>query len=141
MTNKKHGVDTDESDKETYDAAREFTEEKDLEDNPVTHEDIKFLVDVIKKEAPCDETAIKQLWYGMNSGLIKSPLPHNVNSRVAGAGKSYDLILVSKYIPTKYLVKLNGISDKAIFHQGGTLVIENELTGETERKQPQSWKG
>ena len=85
------------SDEERFEeASREFTQQKDLEKDPVTEQDIKFALDVIKKEAPCDETAIKQLWYGMYSGLTKTPLPHNVNSRVAGAGKTYVLILVSE---------------------------------------------
>jgi hypothetical protein len=121
---------------EAYEAAREFTDKKDLQENPVTEQDIKFVLGVIKKEAPCDETAIKQLWYGMNSGLTKCPLPHNVNSRVAGAGKSYDLTLVAKYIPPRHVIRLSGISDKAIFHQGGILVIENEITEETEEAAP-----
>ena len=93
------------------------------------------MLDVIKNEAPYDETAIKQLWYGMYSGLTKTPLPHNVNSRVAGAGKTYVLILVSEYIPRRYLIKLSDMSDRAMF-QSGTLVIENELTGETEEAAP-----
>ena len=107
-----------------------------MEENPVTERDINFVFDVIKKEAPCDETAIKQLWYRMYSGLTKTPLPHNVNSRVAGAGKTYVLILVSGYIPRIYLIILSDMSDRAMFHQTGTLVIENELTGETEEAAP-----
>lgn len=86
-----------------------------MEENPVTEKDIKFVLDVIKNEAPYDETAIKQLWYGMYSGLTKTPLPHNVNSRVAGAGKTYVLILVSEYIPRRYLIKLSDMSDRAMF--------------------------
>ena len=54
------------SDEEGFEeASREFTQQKDLEKDPVTEQDIRFVLDVIKKEAPCDETAIKQLWYGM----------------------------------------------------------------------------
>ena len=59
-----------------------------------------------------------------------------MNSRVAGAGKTYVLILVSEYIPRRYLIKLSDMSDRAMFHQSGTLVIENELTGETEEADP-----
>jgi hypothetical protein len=72
----------------------------------------------------------------MSSGLTKTPLPHNVNSRESGAGKSYDLMLVADCFPSKHLVKISNVSDRAIFHQNGTLVIENEATGETEDAQP-----
>ena len=127
-----------ENDFDIFDEARESESKSSDSQNsePVTEGNIKFVFDVIKKEAPCDETAIKQLWYGMYSGLTKTPLPHNVNSRVAGAGKTYVLILVSGYIPRIYLIILSDMSDRAMFHQTGTLVIENELTGETEEAAP-----
>ena len=50
------------SDENSYKSDDEISEEA-VEENPVTERDIKFVFDVIKKEAPCDETAIKQLWY------------------------------------------------------------------------------
>ena len=52
-------------------------------------EQVALVMEIMKKKAPCDEVAIKQLFYGMRSAFTKTPIPHNVNSKDAGAGKSY----------------------------------------------------
>jgi Bifunctional DNA primase/polymerase, N-terminal len=100
----------------------------------LTSEDIAFVIDTMKKEAPYDEVSIKQLFYGYTSVFTKVPIPHNVNSKDAGAGKSYLLSHVAGYFPDKYVLPLTGMSDKAIFHRPGVLVIEkhNDETGEVE---------
>jgi hypothetical protein len=87
---KKYGVDLDDADNEVYEAARELTEQQELSE-PVTSEDIKFVIEVMKKEAPHDEISIKQLFYGMNSAFTRLPIHHNVNSKKSGAGESYDV--------------------------------------------------
>ena len=132
----KWGVDLDEYDNATYEMAQVLTEEQDLEAHPITGKDIKFVLAVITKEAPHDEISIKQLFYGMASGFTKSPLSHNVNSRQSGAGKSYDLDIVAECFPPQYVQRLSAISDRAIFHQNGVMVIENDSTGETEPANP-----
>src|SRR5438067_1586323 len=81
----------------------------------------------MKKEAPYDLISIKQLTYGMLTALTRLPIPHNTNSKDSGAGKSYLLNLVSGYIPQKYVVSLAGMSDKAILHLNGTMVIEKQI--------------
>jgi hypothetical protein len=88
----------------------------------------------MKKKAPYDEIAIKQLFYGMCSAFTKIPIPHNVNSKDAGAGKSYLLSHVGGHFPNRYVLPLTGMSDKAIFHRPGTMVIEkyNDENGEVE---------
>jgi hypothetical protein len=128
---KKYGIDLDDADNEVYEAAKELIEQQELSE-PITSEDIKFVIEVMKKEAPYDEISIKQLFYGMNSAFTRLPIHHNVNSKKSGAGKSYDLILVAEYFPHKYVLPLTGMSNKAILHEEGMDVIEDELTGETE---------
>jgi hypothetical protein len=102
----------------------------------ITNEDIKFVVDTMKKEAPYDLVSIKQLLYGMASAFTKCPIHHSVNSRKTGAGKTHDLTLVSSYFPNKYVIALAGMSDKALFHRHGTNVIVDENTGNTMPLQP-----
>lgn len=99
-------------------------------------EDIQFIKDTIKKEAPYDEVSINQLFYGMASTFTKIPIPHEVNSRDSGAGKSYLLNLVAGNFPEKYVILLTGSSDKAFFHKDGPMVIENYKTGEIEKIEP-----
>lgn len=129
MTANKWGVNTDEYDAEVYDAARELTEQQEAA-RLVTSQDIRFVLYVMKKEAPYDEVSIKQLFYGMCSGFTKVPVHHNVNSKVSGAGKSYLLVLVAGYFPDKYVISLTGMSNKALLHEQGILVMEDEITGE-----------
>jgi hypothetical protein len=116
---------------------KEEEEEKQLAaENKLTEEDIDFVINTIKKEAQYDELSIKQLFYGMASAFTKLPIPHIVNSKESGAGKSYLLNLVSSYFPNKYVIVLSGMSAKALFHRRGVLVIQNEETGELELMAP-----
>ena len=99
----------------------------------LTSEQISFVIATLKKKAPCDEIPIKQLLYGMLSAFSKIPIPHNVNSKDAGAGKSYLLSHVAGHFPNRYVLPLTGMSDKAIFHRPGVMVIEkHNESGETE---------
>jgi hypothetical protein len=83
-----------------------------------------FVLEILKKKAPYDEIPLKQLLYGMFSAFTKIPIPHNVNSKDAGAGKSYLLSHVGSHFPSRYVLPMTGMSDKAIFHRPGTMVIE-----------------
>jgi hypothetical protein len=107
-------------------------EEQLAAENKLTTEDIDFVINTIKKEARYDELSIKQLFYGMASAFTKLPIPHIVNSKEAGTGKSYLLNLVSSYFPNKYVIVLSGMSAKALFHKRGVLVIQNKETGDFE---------
>lgn len=97
-------------------------------------EQIAFVIATLKKKAPFDEIPIKQLLYGMLGAFTKIPIPHNVNSKDAGAGKSYLLSHVAGHFPNRYVLPLTGMSDKATFHRPGVMVIEkyNDESGETE---------
>ncbi|MGH9986830.1 MAG: hypothetical protein ACRD8W_23030, partial [Nitrososphaeraceae archaeon] len=126
---KKFGVDLDEADQEAYETAKKIVEDQEAA-QPVTSEDIQFVINTMKREAPYDEVSLKQLFYGMCSGFTKVPIHHNVNSKVSGAGKSYLLILVGGYLPDKYVISLAGMSNKALLHGQGIQVFEDESTGE-----------
>jgi hypothetical protein len=98
--------------------------------------DINFVIATMKKEAQYDEISIKQLFYGYGSAFTKCPIPHTINSRDSGAGKTYLLDIVAGYFPGKYIIYLAGMSDKALVHRPGILVIPeyNEETGEEETR-------
>jgi hypothetical protein len=90
----------------------------------LTPEQIAFVMEILNRKAPFDVIPIKQLFYGMCSAFTKTPTPHNVNSKDAGAGKSYLLSHVGGFFPAKYVSPMTGMSDKAIFHRPGIMVIE-----------------
>jgi hypothetical protein len=102
----------------------------------LTENDIEFITETMKKEAPFDIVSIKQLFYGMASAFTRCPIHHSVNSRKTGAGKTHDLTLVSGYFPKKYVIALAGMSDKALFHRHDVNVIVDEDTGNTIPLQP-----
>ena len=103
----------------------------------VTEKDIKFVIDTICKEARYDRPSVRQLFFGMCTAFTRLGMGHKVNSRDAGAGKSYILNKVSGYFPDKYVLILGGASNKAFQHMAGKMVIRNEETGELEDAEPQ----
>jgi hypothetical protein len=105
-----------------------------LANEKLTVEDIAFVISTMKKEAEYDEVSIKQLFYGYCSAFTKCPIPHTINSRDSGAGKTYLLVTVAGYFPSKYIIELAGMSDKALVHRPGIMVISeyNEETDEEE---------
>jgi hypothetical protein len=118
---------------------REDEREEEAETLPlpkVTQEDISFVLDTITKEAKYDEPSIKQLFYGMLSAFTKIPIPHTVNSKDSGAGKSYLLNLVGDYFPGRHVMLLAGASAKALHHREGIMVIKDEQTGELKPVEP-----
>jgi hypothetical protein len=102
----------------------------------ITKQDIDFVIEMMTKEAENDGISIKQLLYGMFSGFTKIPMHHVVNSKSAGAGKSYLLTLVSDYFPRRYVLVLIGASDKALQHRGGIMVLEDADSGELTEVEP-----
>jgi hypothetical protein len=121
----KYGVNTDEYDEEVREAAAEYLRQEE-EAQPVTSDDIVFVLTVISKEAPHDRQSIKQLLLGMLSAFTRLPIHHAISSKDSGAGKSYLLVLVAGYIPKMYVVSLTGMSDKAMLHKAGILVVEDD---------------
>jgi hypothetical protein len=102
----------------------------------VTEQDIQFVIDTIIKEAKHDRISIKQIFVGMCGGIGNIAIHHNVNSKNTGAGKSYLLILVSEYFPSKYILMLMGVSDKAFQHREGMMVLKDPITNELTPTEP-----
>lgn len=102
----------------------------------LTKEDIEFVINTIIKEAKYDELSIRQIIHGFDSTFTKLPIPHVINSKNSGAGKSYILNHVASFYPEKYIITLAGMSDKAIFHSDGPMVIVDENTGEVKLLDP-----
>ena len=122
---KKYGVDMDEFDNNAYEAALEIVKQQE-EAQRVTSDDIEYVLAVIVKEAPHDKQSIKQLFLGMLSAFTRLPFHHAISSKDSGAGKSYLLVLVAGYMPRMYVVSLTGMSDKAMLHKAGILVVDND---------------
>jgi len=102
----------------------------------IFEEDVEFAVNTIVKEAEHDRKSVEQIFTGMFSTFTKIGMPHTVNSKNAGAGKSYILNKVAEYFPEKNVILLAGASAKAILHRHGIMVIRNEKTGELEKVEP-----
>jgi hypothetical protein len=98
----------------------------------VAEEDVEFAIKTIVKEAEHDRKSVEQIFTGMFSAFTKIGMPHTVNSKNAGAGKSYILNKVAEYFPEKNVILLASASAKAILHRHGTMVIRNEKTGKLE---------
>lgn len=124
-----NGNGNDETKKET-DPELELLQEKLSED------DIKSMIETMVKEAKHDRISIKQIFIGMCGGIGNIAIHHNVNSKNTGAGKSYLLILVSEYFPSKYILMLMGVSDKAFQHKEGTMVLKDPITNELTPTEP-----
>jgi hypothetical protein len=91
---------------------------------------IKYLLDVILKEARKEEKLSYQLFITMCSAYSNNPLNLLINAP-SGVGKNYVINKVAELFPENDILSLARMTDKALFHRPGTLVIKNE-TGEYE---------
>jgi hypothetical protein len=97
-------------------------EEKPLimeEEEPITSQDIKFVLETLSKQAPYDEIQLKQIFYGICSSQTSTKIHHNINSKKSVEGKSYLLKLVADISLNSFTIKFNDVSDKALHHQKG----------------------
>jgi hypothetical protein len=92
---------------------------------------IKYLLDVILKEARKEEKLSYQLFITMCSAYSNNPLNLLINAP-SGVGKNYVINKVAELFPENDILSLARMTDKALFHRPGTLVIKNEITGEYE---------
>jgi len=115
---------------------KEFPDQAEEQQNPITKQDIDFVINTMTKEAKHDRISIKQLFHGYNSGFTKTVIHGNLNSKNAGAGKSYLLNKVSEYYPDQHVLALSGVSDKAFQHRDGIMVLEDKQTGELTEIEP-----
>ena len=108
-------------------------EDEELAKNKLTKEDIGFMFQTIMKESKYDELSIRQTVHGFNSAFTRLPIPHISTSKESGAGKSYIVNHVARYYPDKHIIRLAAVTDKALIHLDGPLiVVKDEETGEFE---------
>src|SRR5688500_3893030 len=86
---------------------------------------IEYLLDVILKEARKEEKLSYQLFITMLSAYSNNPINLLINAP-SGVGKNYVINIVSSLFPQSDILSLAGMTDKALFHRPGTLVIKNE---------------
>jgi hypothetical protein len=89
---------------------------------------IKYCIDVILKEAKLEDRLVKQIFYTMLSAYTSNPQNLGINSP-SGEGKNYVLRKVAENFPKEDVMFLAGMTDKALFHRVGELVIKNEIGG------------
>ena len=92
---------------------------------------IKFVEDTILKEAKKEERLIKQIFITMCSAYSNNPINLLINAP-SGVGKNYVINKVASLFPDCDILSLAGMTDKALFHRSGELVIKNDITGEYE---------
>ena len=87
--------------------------------------DVDFVVKIITKEAPKDERLVKQILYTILSAKTNDPINLAVNAPT-GQGKTYVVQKVAALFPKNDIVSLAGMSEKALFHRDGQLVIKDD---------------
>lgn len=92
---------------------------------------IQYCVDIILKETPKEERLVKQIFIAMLSAYSNRPINLAINAP-SGEGKNYILNKVAEMFPESDVKFLGGMTDKALFHRNGVLVIKNNDTGEYE---------
>jgi hypothetical protein len=107
-------------------------EEEKLAAIKLTKENIDSMIQTMMKESKYDELSIKQTVHGLNSAFTRLPIPHISTSEKSGAGKSYIVNHIASFYPDKYITRLAGMSDKALFHLDGPMIVRDEETGEFE---------
>ncbi len=89
------------------------------------NDSVMFCVDLMLREARKEDRLVKQLFYVILSAYTNNPLNLAVNAPT-GVGKSHVINKVLEYFPKADVVPLAGMSEKALFHRAGILVVKNE---------------
>jgi hypothetical protein len=87
--------------------------------------DLNFCVDVVLKEAKQEHRLVPQILHTMSSTYSNDPKNLAINAP-PGEGKSYVLIKCGNLFPKEDIIFLSGMTDKALFHRNGKLIIKNE---------------
>lgn len=86
---------------------------------------IEYVINVITKEAPKEKRLTKQVLYTLFSAKSNDPLNLAINAPT-GEGKTYVVQKVVDLFPKNDVICLVGMSEKALFHRPGTLVVKND---------------
>lgn len=92
---------------------------------------IQFCVDVILKEAKQETRLVKQILYVLLSMYTNNPINLAINAPT-GEGKNYIIKKVGELFPADDVIYLAGLSEKALYHRHGILVVKDPLTGKYE---------
>jgi hypothetical protein len=87
---------------------------------------IQFCINTILKEAKNEGRLVKQLVFTMFSAYTNNPINLAIKSP-SGEGKSYILHKVGENFPPEDVMFVAGMTDKALFHRAGKLVVKNEV--------------
>lgn len=87
---------------------------------------ISFCLNIILREARKEERLVKQIFYTILSTYTNNPCNLAINSP-SGEGKTYVLHKVGEKFPKEDVMFLAGMTDKALFHRQGALVIKNDV--------------
>jgi hypothetical protein len=90
-------------------------------DNP-----LQYCIDVILKEAKEEGRLVRQILLTMLSAATNNPINLAINSPT-GEGKTWVIQKVGEMFPKEDVMYLAGMTEKALFHRAGELVVENEL--------------
>ena len=90
-----------------------------LEEN---YYNIDYVIDVITKEAPNEKRLAKQVVYAFLSAKSNDPINLAINAPT-GEGKVQKVV---DLFPENDVISLVGMSEKALFHRPGSLVIKDE---------------
>jgi hypothetical protein len=96
-----------------------------------TEDIIKYVQDTALKEARREGRLTKQIFITMCSAYSNNPINLLINAP-SGVGKNYVINKVASLFPEYDILSLAGMTDKALFHRSGKLVIKNEITVEYE---------
>ena len=92
---------------------------------------LDFVTKVILQEARLEERLTNQLLVTMLSAYSNNPINLLINAP-SGVGKNYVINKAASVFPKADILLLAGMTEKALFHRPGNLVIKNEITGEYE---------
>jgi hypothetical protein len=86
---------------------------------------IGWCVSVILKEAREEKRLVKQILYCMLSAYTNNPINLAINAPT-GEGKNYILQKVGDLFPKNDVIFLAGLTEKAVYHKEGVLVIKSQ---------------
>jgi hypothetical protein len=96
---------------------------------------LHYVTNVILQEARQEKRLTNQLLITMLSAYSKNPINLLINAP-SGVGKNYVINKVASLFPKSDILSLAGMTEKALFHRPGTLVIKN-VNGEYQSIEPQ----
>jgi hypothetical protein len=86
---------------------------------------IQSPLDVVAKEVKQDDRLCKQVYITLLSTYTKNPINLAINAPT-GEGKSYVVRKVAELFPQSDVIFLTAMTDKALFHRQGILVIKDD---------------